>query len=132
MPLLFGPDGIQRGAYSHIANVALTDCSPCALPQQALFNNVISDYFWAHAVLLTSPLIATLGLSLTIPLVGHLAQHLRVHSALFTHALTQRAFQLVDHMQVHSAPFSAALFYSPSAAVPLCSLTPALKMCTDV
>jgi solute carrier family 35 protein F5 len=32
------------------------------------FGSVISDFLWAHTVLLTSPLIATLGLALTIPL----------------------------------------------------------------
>merc|ERR1711879_932413 len=30
--------------------------------------NVSSDYFWARSILLTSPLLATMGLSLTIPL----------------------------------------------------------------
>mmetsp|Transcript_8367 Transcript_8367/g.16064 ORF Transcript_8367/g.16064 Transcript_8367/m.16064 type:complete len:551 (+) Transcript_8367:99-1751(+) len=32
------------------------------------FNNVVSDYLWARAVVLTTPTIATVGLSLTIPL----------------------------------------------------------------
>lgn len=32
-----------------------------------LFNNVLSDYLWARAVLLTSPTVATVGLSLTVP-----------------------------------------------------------------
>jgi solute carrier family 35 protein F5 len=31
------------------------------------FDNVISDYFWARSVILTSPTVATVGLSLTIP-----------------------------------------------------------------
>lgn len=30
--------------------------------------SLISDYFWAYAVLLTSPIIVTVGLSMTIPL----------------------------------------------------------------
>lgn len=34
----------------------------------ALFNNVLSDYLWARSVVLTSPTIATVGLSFTIPL----------------------------------------------------------------
>lgn len=32
-----------------------------------LFNNVLSDYLWARSVLLTSPTVATVGLSLTVP-----------------------------------------------------------------
>jgi solute carrier family 35 protein F5 len=31
-------------------------------------DNVLSDYFWARAIVLTSPTVATVGLSLTIPL----------------------------------------------------------------
>jgi hypothetical protein len=34
----------------------------------SLFDDVIADYIWARAVLLTSPTTATVGLSLTIPL----------------------------------------------------------------
>lgn len=33
-----------------------------------LFDNVISDYLWARAVVLTSPTVATIGMSITIPL----------------------------------------------------------------
>lgn len=33
-----------------------------------IFDNVISDYFWARAVVLTSPTVATIGMSITIPL----------------------------------------------------------------
>jgi hypothetical protein len=33
-----------------------------------VFDNVLSDYLWARAVVLTTPTIATVGLSLTIPL----------------------------------------------------------------
>lgn len=32
-----------------------------------IFNNVISDYLWARSVVLTSPTVATVGLSITIP-----------------------------------------------------------------
>ncbi|CAI5724226.1 unnamed protein product [Peronospora destructor] len=35
---------------------------------KGLFDNVLSDYLWARAVLLTSPTVATVGLSLTVPL----------------------------------------------------------------
>ena len=34
---------------------------------KALFDNVLSDYLWAKAVLLTSPTMATIALTLTIP-----------------------------------------------------------------
>lgn len=47
---------------------------------QGFLDNVVSDYLWARAVLLTSPTVTTVGLSLTIPLsaicdiifVGHI------------------------------------------------------------
>eukprot|EP00640_Fibrocapsa_japonica_P000084 CAMPEP_0113934354 /NCGR_PEP_ID=MMETSP1339-20121228/1683_1 /TAXON_ID=94617 /ORGANISM="Fibrocapsa japonica" /LENGTH=373 /DNA_ID=CAMNT_0000936125 /DNA_START=150 /DNA_END=1271 /DNA_ORIENTATION=+ /assembly_acc=CAM_ASM_000762 len=35
---------------------------------KGLFDNVLSDYLWARAVVLTSPTVATVGLSLTIPM----------------------------------------------------------------
>ncbi|GBG34088.1 Solute carrier family 35 member F5 [Hondaea fermentalgiana] len=35
---------------------------------QGLLDNVVSDYLWARAVLLTSPTVTTVGLSLTMPL----------------------------------------------------------------
>ena len=35
---------------------------------KGLVDNVLSDYLWAKAVLLTSPTVATVGLSLTIPM----------------------------------------------------------------
>ena len=37
---------------------------------KALFDNVLNDYLWARAVLLTSPTIAAIGLSLQIPLAA--------------------------------------------------------------
>ena len=35
---------------------------------KGLFDNVLSDYLWARAVMLTTPTIATVGLGLTVPL----------------------------------------------------------------
>ncbi|KAI9922541.1 hypothetical protein PsorP6_001114 [Peronosclerospora sorghi] len=35
---------------------------------KGLFDNVLSDYLWVRAVLPTSPTVATVGLSLTVPL----------------------------------------------------------------
>jgi hypothetical protein len=40
----------------------------CRTNFQAIFDNVVADYLWARAVILTSPTVATVGLSLTIPL----------------------------------------------------------------
>lgn len=37
---------------------------------KAFFDNVLSDYLWARAVLLTSPTVASIGLSLQIPLAA--------------------------------------------------------------
>jgi solute carrier family 35 protein F5 len=34
---------------------------------KGLFDNVLADYLWARAILLTSPTVATVGLSLTVP-----------------------------------------------------------------
>ncbi|CCI44527.1 unnamed protein product [Albugo candida] len=35
---------------------------------KGLFDNVLSDYLWAQSVIMTSPTVATVGLSLTVPL----------------------------------------------------------------
>ncbi|KAL4022157.1 hypothetical protein IC575_015882 [Cucumis melo] len=47
--------------------------------------SVLSDYFWALSVIWTSPLVATLGMSLTIPLamVADVVLHGRRYSALY-------------------------------------------------
>ncbi len=39
-----------------------------ALFVEGLFDNVLADYLWARSVVLTSPTVATVGLSITIPL----------------------------------------------------------------
>jgi drug/metabolite transporter (DMT)-like permease len=39
-----------------------------ALVAKGLCDNVVSDYLWARACLLTSPTVATVGLTLTVPL----------------------------------------------------------------
>mmetsp|Transcript_53532 Transcript_53532/g.122076 ORF Transcript_53532/g.122076 Transcript_53532/m.122076 type:complete len:149 (+) Transcript_53532:1297-1743(+) len=80
MPLLFGYLGLLNCvalAPVLVAMAALThgrvfeNFTPevfglvCA---KGLFDNVLSDYLWARAVVLTTPTIATVGLSLTIPL----------------------------------------------------------------
>ena len=37
---------------------------------KGLFDNVLSDYLWARAVLLTSPTVASVGLSMQIPMAA--------------------------------------------------------------
>jgi solute carrier family 35 protein F5 len=43
---------------------------------QGLLDNVLSEYLWATAVLLTSPSVATVGLALTVKLATTLATQL--------------------------------------------------------
>ncbi|OAY69638.1 putative vacuolar membrane protein [Ananas comosus] len=49
------------------------------------FGSVLSDYFWALCVVWTTPLVATLGMSLTIPLamVADMVIHGRHYSAIY-------------------------------------------------
>lgn len=51
----------------------------------SLVGSVISDYFWALTVVWTTPLVATLGLSLTIPLamLADMVMHGRVYSFVY-------------------------------------------------
>lgn len=50
-----------------------------------LVGSVLSDYFWAVSVVWTTPLVATLGMSLTIPLamVADMVLHSRHYSAIY-------------------------------------------------
>ncbi|CAO2825846.1 unnamed protein product [Amaranthus hypochondriacus] len=50
-----------------------------------LIGSVLSDYFWALSVVWTTPLVATLGMSLTIPLamVADMVIHGRHYSAVY-------------------------------------------------
>lgn len=79
MPLFFGLLGsfnfiIFGGfvALFHFTGVeplsALTGRAFGLIVVKGLVDNVISDYLWARAVLLTSPTVSTVGLSLTVPL----------------------------------------------------------------
>ena len=54
--------------YSGIERISLRDWDTVGLLTLTGLVNVLSDYFWARSVLLTSPLIASVGLCLTIPL----------------------------------------------------------------
>lgn len=80
MPLMFGYLGLinaaclgpvlvvvalvfNRGIFHHFSGEVFGLISALGI-----VNNVLSDYLWARAVILTTPTIATVGLSLTIPL----------------------------------------------------------------
>ena len=80
MPLMFGYLGLlnalllgpvllvvallfNRGIFHNFSGEVLGLISALGI-----VNNVLSDYLWARAVVLTTPTIATVGLSLTIPL----------------------------------------------------------------
>jgi len=54
--------------YSGIEPIKLPDWDTVGLLTLTGFVNILSDYFWARSILLTSPLIASVGLCLTIPL----------------------------------------------------------------
>ena len=51
-----------------MSQAGLTAPVLCLIVLKGLVDNVLSDYLWARAVLLTSPSVATVGLSLTIPM----------------------------------------------------------------
>lgn len=65
--LLFAPPiaiyGFLTGSF---ASLTLVNVGLVIL--KGLFDNALSDFLWAKAVVLTSPTLATLGLSLTVPL----------------------------------------------------------------
>ena len=48
-------------------------------------SSLISDMAWAYAMLLTTPLVVTVGLSMTIPLslIGEMVQYAQYSSALY-------------------------------------------------
>jgi len=54
--------------YSSIEPQRIPDLDTIGLLTLTGFVNILSDYFWARSILLTSPLIASVGLCLTIPL----------------------------------------------------------------
>mmetsp|Transcript_25982 Transcript_25982/g.35749 ORF Transcript_25982/g.35749 Transcript_25982/m.35749 type:complete len:177 (-) Transcript_25982:399-929(-) len=79
MPLVFGYIGLFSSTLLLPAVVALAVFAPATfdgfnlkifafITVTGFANNVFADYLWARAVVLTSPTVATVGLSLTIPL----------------------------------------------------------------
>lgn len=55
--------------YAHVDNLShFTGLILFYLVCTGLFDYVISDYLWARAILLTTPTVATVGLSITIPM----------------------------------------------------------------
>lgn len=73
---------------------------------KGLVDNVISDYLWARAVLLTSPTVSTVGLSLTVPLA--MLSDLLIHGVSArsppprTHALSPSFFRTHTHSLTHT------------------------------
>ncbi|KAK8939669.1 hypothetical protein KSP40_PGU010253 [Platanthera guangdongensis] len=67
--------------------------------------SVLSDYFWALCVVWTTPLVATLGMSLTIPLamVADMVIHGRHYSAVYILGSFQE-LQLTIHRGFRNAP----------------------------
>ncbi|KAJ8603152.1 hypothetical protein CTAYLR_004574 [Chrysophaeum taylorii] len=72
---LFGYLGVSNAVLFAVPVFVFGDPSALNTPPiivsvllKGLFDNALSDYLWARAVVLTTPTIATLGLSLTIPM----------------------------------------------------------------
>jgi drug/metabolite transporter (DMT)-like permease len=57
---------LAAGGWGGVTHFSLTIFGFLLL--SSFFNDVVADYLWARSVLLTSPTVATVGLSMTIPL----------------------------------------------------------------
>ena len=66
--ILFGPFVFILHATGIESLSSITPAITALILSKGLFDNVLSDYLWAKAVLLTSPSVATIGMSLTVPL----------------------------------------------------------------
>jgi solute carrier family 35, member F5 len=75
---------------------------------KGMFDNVLSDLLWAWSILLTSPTVATIGLSLTIPMsiVGDWFAYGVTPSPLLTAGavLTVMGFVTIELANVHEEP----------------------------
>jgi solute carrier family 35 protein F5 len=112
MPLFFGFVGLANVLllWPGFIILHLTGIEPFALPPTSRILNIVlvnsasslvSDFCWAYAMLLTSPLIVTVGLSLTIPcsLVGQMVLDSQYASALYWvgAAIMVLSFLFINH-----------------------------------
>ncbi|KAL1797668.1 hypothetical protein ACET3X_004274 [Alternaria dauci] len=112
MPLFFGLVGLANVLllWPGFIILHLTGIEPFELPPTSRILNIvlinsasslISDFCWAYAMLLTSPLIVTVGLSLTIPcsLVGQMVLDAQYASALYWvgAAIMVLSFLFINH-----------------------------------
>ena len=67
-----GPEGVSPVVmWQHLASVPLVIIG--WVVAKGLFQNVLADYLWARSIVLTSPTVATMGLSMTIRCYGPLS-----------------------------------------------------------
>jgi solute carrier family 35 protein F5 len=112
MPLFFGLVGLANVLllWPGFIILHLTGIEPFELPPTSRILNIVlinsasslvSDFCWAYAMLLTSPLIVTVGLSLTIPcsLVGQMVLDAQYASALYWvgAAIMVLSFLFINH-----------------------------------
>lgn len=112
MPLFFGLVGLANVVllWPGFVVLHLTGVEPFELPPTRRILNIVlinsasslvSDFCWAYAMLLTSPLIVTVGLSLTIPcsLVGQMVLDSQYASALYWvgAAIMVLSFLFINH-----------------------------------
>ncbi|KAI4932876.1 hypothetical protein J4E85_003278 [Alternaria conjuncta] len=112
MPLFFGLVGLSNILllWPGFIILHLTGIEPFELPPTSRILNIVlinsasslvSDFCWAYAMLLTSPLIVTVGLSLTIPcsLVGQMLLDSQYASALYWvgAAIMVLSFLFINH-----------------------------------
>jgi solute carrier family 35 protein F5 len=112
MPLFFGLVGLANVLllWPGFIILHLTGVEPFQLPPTSRILNIVlinsasslvSDFCWAYAMLLTSPLIVTVGLSLTIPcsLVGQMVLDAQYASALYWvgAAIMVLSFLFINH-----------------------------------
>lgn len=112
MPLFFGLVGLANVVllWPGFVILHLTGVEPFEFPPTSRILNIVlinsasslvSDFCWAYAMLLTSPLIVTVGLSLTIPcsLVGQMVLDSQYASALYWvgAAIMVLSFLFINH-----------------------------------
>ena len=96
MPIFFGFVGLFNVLFLwpvfiilHYANIERFELPPTHRVTTILLLNsassLVSDFFWAYAVLLTSPIVVTVGLSMSIPLslIGQIVLHSQIAPTLY-------------------------------------------------